>query len=109
KVTPFLKTTYGAPEFANNNCLAVLEYPHTIVSVNACDLKTDGIKHRYFKIFGSKGAIEFSPLERFDGKPLQLQLTLKEGNSQYAPGFHVIDTGKEDDRYKKQLVELAKI
>src|SRR5690606_33564449 len=109
KVTPFLKTTYGAPELANNNCLAVLEYPHTIVSVNACDLRIDGIKHRYFKIFGSKGSIEFSTLERIDGKPLQLQLTLKEGNSHYAAGSHIVNTGIEDDRYKEQLVEFDKI
>src|SRR5690606_17063173 len=47
RVTPFLLSTKRAPNMANNNCLGVLEYPHTIVSVNACDLKIDGIKHRY--------------------------------------------------------------
>jgi predicted dehydrogenase len=109
KITPFLKSTQGAANGAKNNCLAVLEYPHTIVSLSACDLKIDGGNQRRFKICGSKGSIEMSPLERFDGKPLQMNLSLREGNDVYPTGSHIVDFGIKLDRYEDQLIELAKI
>lgn len=106
KITPFLKSTRGAPNHAKNNCLAVLEYPHTIVSIYACD--NDGTDRR-FKICGSKGTIELSPIERFDGKPLQMQLTLLEGNEKYSAGVHLVDFDIKLDRYEGQFLELSKI
>ncbi|MEZ4969730.1 MAG: Gfo/Idh/MocA family oxidoreductase [Flavobacteriaceae bacterium] len=109
KVTPFLKSTPGAVNGAKNNCLAILEYPHCIVSISACGLKPEGLKGRRFKICGSKGRIEFSPLERFDGKPLQLDLILNEDNEEYAAGSHVVDCTIKHDRYEDQFIELAKI
>ena len=109
KVTPFLRSTPGAAAGAKNNCLAVLEYPHTMVSLTACDLVADGSNQRGLKICGSKGSIELRPLERFDGKPLQLRLTLLEGNAKYAAGTHRVDFEIKDGRYDGQLLELAKI
>jgi predicted dehydrogenase len=110
KVTPFLKSTPGAANGAKNNCLAVLEYPHTIVSLSACDLGANGVNHdRRLKICGSRGAIELSPLEHFDGKPLQMELILHEGNDEYSAGSHTLDFGIKSDRYEDQLLELAKI
>jgi predicted dehydrogenase len=109
KVTSFLKSTPGAANGAKNNCLTVLEYPHTIVSLSTCGLKTNGLNKRHLKISGSKGMIELSPLERFDGKPLQMQLTLLEGNEEYPAGSHTVDFGIKRDRYEDQLLELAKI
>lgn len=109
KVTPFLKSTPKAANGAKNNCMTVLEYPHTTVSIHACDLEADGIKRRRFKICGSKGTIEWSPLERFDGKPLQMNLTFLEGNEEYPAGSHIVDLGIKRDRYEDQLLELAKI
>jgi len=109
KVTPFLRSTPGAAAEAKNNCLAVLEYPHAFVSLTACDLVADGTNQRGLKIIGSKGTIELRPLERSDGKPLQLRLTLLEGNAKYAAGSHVVDFATKDGRYDAQLLELAKI
>ena len=109
KITPFMKSTPGAANGAMNNCLTVLEYPHTIVSLHACGRQIGGSGGRRFKIFGSKGTMEWSPLERFDGKPLQAHLTLREGNEEYPAGSHTVDLGIRRDRYTDQLFELAQI
>ena len=53
--------------------------------------------------------MEWSPLERFDGKPLQVSLVLLEGNEEYRAGSHTVNVGIRRDRYKDQLFELAKI
>ncbi len=109
KVTPFLRSTPGAANEAKNNCQAVIEYPHTIVSLSACDLEADGYKRRRFKICGSKGTIELSPHERFDGQPLQMELILLEGNDEYTAGSHIVDFGIKLDRFEDHLLEFAKI
>jgi predicted dehydrogenase len=108
-ISPFLKSTLGSANGAKNNCLAVLEYPHTLISLSACDLNAGGGSGRRVKIFGSKGIIDLSPLERFDGKPLQMQLTLLEGNEEYSAGSHIVDFGIKLDRYEDQLLEFAEI
>jgi len=69
----------------------------------------DGLPRRHLKICGTKGTIELSPLERFDGQPLQMRLTLLEDNEDYAAGTHTVDFGVVEDRYEGQLLELAKI
>lgn len=109
EVTPFLGSTKGSVCGAKNNCLAVIEYPNATASVSVCDLKVKGNSQRRFKINGTKGSIEFSPLERFDGKPLLLQLTLLEGNEEYSKGSHTVDCGIKRDRYEEQFLELAKM
>jgi len=108
-VTAFMRSTPAAVNGAKNNCMSILEYPHTIVSLHACGRQIGGSKHRRFKICGCKGTIEWSPLERFDGKPLQLHLTLLEDNEEYPAGSHIVNVGIKRDRYKDQLFELAKI
>ncbi len=108
-VTPFLKSAPGHGEAVKNNCVAVLEYPHATVTLRACSLEADGLKRRSLKICGTKGTIELSPLERFDGKPLQMRLTLLEGNEEYPAGTHTVDFGITHDRYEGQLLELARI
>ena len=109
KITPFLKSTPGVADATKNNCLTILEYPYTTVTLRACSLEVDGINHRRLKVCGTKGALELSPLERFDGKPLQMRLTLLEGNEKYSAGTHTVDLGIKLDRYQDQLLELAKI
>jgi predicted dehydrogenase len=109
KVTPFLGSTLGAASGAKNNCLAVLEYPNAVTFLHACDLEVDGINNRRLKISGANGTIELSPLERFDGKPLEMKLNLRSGNKEYASGTHIINFGIQKDRYEGQFKELAKI
>lgn len=109
KITPFLKATPGLPDTIKNNCLTILEYPHATATVRACSMEADGLAHRRLKVCGTKGSIEMSPPERFDGQPLLMQLTLLEGNTEYAAGTHIVDFGIKHDRYEDQLLELAKI
>ena len=109
KITPFLKSTSGLPDAVKNNGLAILEYPHATATVRACSLEVGGLEHRRLKICGTKGTMELSPLERFDGKPLTIQMILLEGNADYSAGTHVVDFGIKLDRYQDQLLELAKI
>lgn len=108
-ITPFLKSTPGVPDAIKNNGLAVLEYSHATATVRACNLEVDGLNHRRLKLCGTKGTIELSPLERFDGEPLLLRMTLLEGNSEYPAGAHLVDTGTQRDRYRDQLLEFAKL
>ena len=104
KITSFLKSTSEAANDAKNNCLAVLEYPNTIVSIYACDIKPG---ERRIMIYGSQGSLELSPIERFDGKPVQIKMTLRKGDEEYSAGIHNIDLGVMNDRYEGQLLELA--
>jgi len=109
KITPFLKSTHGVPDTTRNNCLTIMEYPHAAVTLRACSLEVDGQNHRRLKICGTKGTIELSPLERFDGQPLRMRLALLESNEEYSAGTHTVDLGIKSDRYQDQLLELAKI
>jgi len=109
RITPFLKSTLGVAEGAKNNCLTILEYSNAIVSVLACSMEVDGPKYRRLKVCGSKGTIELSPLERFDGKPLEMRLTLLEGNEEYSAGTHMVNLGIRLDRYEDQLLEFARV
>ncbi|MBI4979305.1 MAG: Gfo/Idh/MocA family oxidoreductase [Spirochaetes bacterium] len=109
KITPFLKTAPGTADGIHNNCLSVLEYPHATVTLRACSVEVDGLNSRRLKICGTKGTIDLCPLERFDGKPLELRMTLRDGNTEYAAGTHTVDFGIQQDRYMDQFLELAKI
>ncbi len=108
-VTSFLQSTSGAVNNAQNNGLTVLEYPGAMVSIHACGLVPEGIKHRRLRICGENGTAELSPLERFDGKPLLMTVTFREGNEEYSAGTHTLDFGIIYDRYESQFMELAKI
>jgi predicted dehydrogenase len=108
-VTPFLKSAPGAPANSMNNCLAIFEYPHAHAMLHACSREVDGLSRRRFKLCGTRGTVELCPLERFDAQPLTMRLTLCEDNAEYAAGTHVVDFGVQDDRYREQLLELARV
>ncbi len=108
-VVSFLGTTAGAVGGVKNNCLAVLEYPHARATIQVCDQVPGGLAKRRFQITGDKGDIAFSPLERFDGAPLALQLHLKEGNDAYAAGTHLVEFEITEGRYDAQLREFARL
>ncbi len=107
KITPFLKSTSGLPDAVKNNGLTIMEYPCATATVRACSLEVGGLEHRRLKICGTKGTIELSPLERFDGKPLTMQMILLEGNADYSAGAHTLDFGVQNDRYESQLLEFT--
>jgi predicted dehydrogenase len=108
RVVPFLKSVSGYPDHIKNNCLTIFEYPHATVTLRACSKEVDGLNRRLLKICGTKGSVELCPLERFDGQPLTMRLTLKDGNEEYEAGTHTVDFGVVADRYESQLLELAK-
>jgi len=109
KITPFLKSTAGLPDTIKNNCVTIMEYPHATVTLRACSLEANGLNKRRFKVCGTKGSVDLCPLERLDGQPLQMNLTLLEGNEEYSAGTHLVDFKIISDRYENQLLELAKI
>ncbi|MDF3130130.1 Gfo/Idh/MocA family oxidoreductase [Kiritimatiellaeota bacterium B1221] len=108
-VHPFMTSVKGTPSDSMNNGLAVLSYPHAQVTVRACSRVAGGLDHRRFLLSGTKGAVTFSPLERFDGQPLEAELTLHEGNAHYAAGVHRLRFPPREDRYVEQLLEFAQI
>lgn len=109
KVTPFLKTLLGYDCKIKNNCLAVLEYSGAVITIRACSREIEGQNRRSFKLCGTKGTIDFCPLERFDGQPFKIRMTLLEDNEEYTAGTHIIDFGVIRDRYEDQLLELVKM
>ena len=108
-VTPFLKSAPGYPDSVRNNCMTVLEYPHALVTLHACSKDVANIEGRGVKIAGTKGSIRFSPLERFDGKGVALELLLAEDRGSFPKGSHTLIFPPQPDRYEAQLAELARV
>ena len=108
-VTSFLKS---APEDAaggRTNCMAVLEYPHALVSIRSCCKDIANTGGRSMKIAGTNGSIRFSPLERFDGKGVEVELRLKQDAGDFPAGTHTLVFPPQRDRYEAQLTELAQM
>ncbi|MBS1370679.1 MAG: Gfo/Idh/MocA family oxidoreductase [Lentisphaeria bacterium] len=108
-VTPFLKSAPGCPDRILNNCTAVLEYPHAVVTLRSCSKDAANTEGRRMKIVGTNGSISFSPLERFDGKAVELSLHLAEGAGTFPAGKHTLRFPPQSDRYAGQLIELGRI
>lgn len=106
KVTSFLRSTPGVKDSYHNSGMTVLEYPHATAVFKASAHAPRGIGHRRLKICGTKGAIEFAPLEHFNG-PWEMEMILTEDNGEYAAGIHKISLPVVRDRYEGQLRELA--
>lgn len=110
KVTPFLRSTPESEGGGKNNCMTVLEYPHTFVSLRSCGQVKGGIDKRSVKILGSNGSLELCPMERSGAKnPMHVHLTLTKGNEKHPAGSHKLDFIITQGRYGEQLLELAKI
>ena len=108
-VQSVLSAAPGSPDRIKNNCVAILGYPRALVTIRACSSEVNGSRNRRLKVCGTCGTIEMSPLEHFDGRELQLCLTLTEGNECYSAGTHTVDCGVCADRYEEQLRAFARI
>lgn len=108
-VMPFLRSAPGYPAEIRNNCMTVLEYPHAFVTLRTCSKEIACTGGRRMKIAGTKGSIAFSPLERFDGKPVEVELSLSQDSGDYPAGKHTLRFKPQADRYEEQLAELAKM
>ncbi|MBO4491581.1 MAG: Gfo/Idh/MocA family oxidoreductase [Lentisphaeria bacterium] len=109
KVTPFLKSAPGYPDSIRNNAMAVLEYPHALVTLRSCSRDACNTGGRSVRIAGTKGTIEFSPVERFDGKSVEIELTLPEDRGLFPKGTHTLRFPPQRDRYEVQLQELMQV
>ena len=109
KITSFLKAGPDSVNGGKNLALSVFEYPHAIATVRAFDREPNGGMRRRLRVGGTDGIIEFSPVERFDGKPIEVSMTLRNGNEEFAAGTHNLKFGPVEDRYEDQLLELARI
>jgi predicted dehydrogenase len=107
KVHSFLKSAPNYPDYYQNNCMAVLEYPHTLATISACSKDAGNTTGRSMKIVGTKGTIKFTPLERFDGKSIELELTLNEESGSFPKGVHILKFPPQVNRYSEQMLELV--
>ena len=82
---------------------------HITATVRACSLEVNGHSNRRLKICGTNGTVELCPLERFDGQPMTMRLSLKDAIPGYSSGTHALDFGIRKDRYTDQLEEFAGI
>ena len=48
-------------------------------------------------------------MERFDGKPVEIALTLAKDSGSFPAGKHTLRFPPQADRYENQFIELAKI
>ncbi|MBQ9337995.1 MAG: Gfo/Idh/MocA family oxidoreductase [Lentisphaeria bacterium] len=108
-VTSSLRSAPGDPAAWHTNCLAVLEYPGALVSIRSCCKDVANTGGRAMKIAGTNGTIHFSPLERFDGKGVEVSLRLKEDRGGFPAGTHTLVFPPQRDRYEEQLRELARM
>lgn len=112
RVEPFLLSTADLPSAIRNNTAAVLQYAHATAFIRACSRRVqtgEGTPQRAWKIEGTNGSVFLSPVERFDGQPLQLHIYLHEGRGGYPAGDNIIKFPPQQDRYTEQLREFAQI
>ena len=109
RVSPFLHSIAGYPDGTHNLCAAILEYPHCLVHLRASGKAAGGVDGRFMKIGGTNGSIFFSPLERFDGKGVEVSLRLEQSAGTFPAGSHTLTFAPQKDRYVPQLEELARM
>ena len=109
KVTTSLGDAAGDPPGSKTRGAAFLSFPGTDVLIRTCSQAPGGLNCRRLRIDGSNGTLEIRPIERFDGQPLKLEMTLKNPAGGYPAGTHLLDFGALSDRYADQLEDLAAI
>lgn len=97
------------PPHIRNNCIAILEYPGCFVKLHICSRSFGSVENRAWRFAGSNGSIEVSPPERYDGKGVEVRLKLQRDAGKYPAGDHLFRFPPQDDRYRVQLDQLAKI
>ena len=106
RIVPFMKSAEaGDPSF--NNCLSVFEYPHALAYVNICS--KDTLARRRLRIGGTRGSLEFCPMERDDGRGIDVSLKLKQDVGPYKKGEQTVGFPPENDRYAAQLFNFSQM
>lgn len=97
-----------------DNTLSVLLYEKAICEVRVSMRKINGNPTRRLTAHGTKGSFILDPLENWSRdpetkrmRPLNVTLTLAEGNEEFPKGTHKIQLQPYEDRYFGQLIEFA--
>ncbi|NUM54551.1 MAG: Gfo/Idh/MocA family oxidoreductase [Candidatus Hydrogenedentes bacterium] len=85
KVTPFIRHDSSNNDALADNTLAVLEFPHTIVTVESSAMEPQAFATRRFKIVGENGSIVLNPIE-----PPSARLALRDGAGGFEKGSHTV-------------------
>ena len=112
-VHSFIKTAPGSPMGSRDNGMAVLEWESgAFATIRACGRKVAGGGRR-LRVTGTLGGVELCPVERFDGRPLYLNVHLSRPCGGLPAGRHHLNFGVQGrnsnvDRYIVQLREFAR-
>ena len=106
---PLLGDAPGDPRGSRTACASLMRFKGTDVLLRTSSHLPGGIDCRRFRIDGTNGTIDLCPIERFDGKNLVLNLSLKTAAGGRPAGVQTLDFGVQEDRFEGQLAELAAI
>lgn len=109
RIESFLQSTPAVRQGIWNNTLAVLQYKHATAVIRICCPATCFVHKRHMRLAGTNGYAEFCPLERFDGKSLELTIELKKACGGLPAGKTVMTFPPVLDRYMDQFDELIDI
>ena len=113
-VHPFILTAPGSAPGSRDNGMAVLEWgTGALATIRACGRKVGGGSCRRLRVTGTLGTAELCPVERFDAKPLLLELNLAKPCGGLPKGRQTLDFGPQGangnvHRYVGQLREFAR-
>ena len=99
----------GDPKGSRTACTSLLRFEGTTVLLRTSSHLPGGIDCRRLRVDGTNGTIDLCPIERFDGKSLILNLSLKKAACGRPAGVQTLDFGVQEDRFAGQLLDLAAI
>ena len=85
KVTPYLRENDKTFPWYRDNTLAILEYPDTLVTVEAVANRLAHAESRKFEVHGTEGSVIIEPLE-----PPQMKLFLNSAKENYSAGWQKV-------------------
>ncbi len=113
-VHSFVRTAPGSPADSRDNGMAVLEWRSgAMATIRSSGRKVSGNWRRRLRVSGTLGSVELCPVERFDGRPLLLDVELQRPRGGLPAGRQTLGFGPQGrdgtvDRYSPQLREFAR-
>ena len=112
---PVIRDAPGSAPDSRDNCLGVLEWDAGAIGVvRSCDRNKACFPSRRLRISGTNGSAELCPIERFDNKPLMVELALAKPAGGLPAGRQTLNLGVQGpngnvDRYADQIRQFARI
>ena len=103
RVTPHIRQSDQPPATLGDNMLAVLDYPHTTVTVRSALMDVAGEQRRQFVVCGDHGTVELRPLE-----PAACRLSLDQPRGTHQKGWQELSFPNLP-RYDADLADLARV